>query len=78
MKSRTPQEAKTKHIVIYLALPSGLEEREPQSRKNLPAAGRISQATVDILDRFHHSGFSACEGEGVSAGDSAAREWLAS
>jgi hypothetical protein len=46
--------------------------------KNLLAAGRISQATVDILDRFHHPGFSAYEGEGVSAGDRAARERLAS
>jgi hypothetical protein len=46
--------------------------------KNLLAAGRISQATVDILDRFHHPGFSAYEGEGVSAGDSVARERLAS
>jgi len=41
--------------------------------KNLLAAGRISQTTVDILDRFHHPGFSAYEGEGVSALDSAAR-----
>jgi hypothetical protein len=31
-----------------------------------------------ILDRFHHPGFSAYEGEGVSAGDRAARERLAS
>jgi hypothetical protein len=46
--------------------------------KNLLAAGRISQTTVDILDRFHHPGFSAYEGEGVSAADSAARERLAS
>ena len=46
--------------------------------KNLLARGRISQPTVDILDRFHHPGFSAYEGEGVSAGDSAARERLAS
>jgi hypothetical protein len=46
--------------------------------KNLLAAGRISQTAVDILDRFHHPGFSAYEGEGVSAGDSAARERLAS
>ena len=45
---------------------------------NLRAAGRISQTAVDILDRFHHPGFSAYEGEGVSAGDSAARERLAS
>jgi hypothetical protein len=33
---------------------------------------------MDILDRFHHPGFSANEGEGVEAGDSAARELLAS
>jgi hypothetical protein len=46
--------------------------------KNLLAGGQISQTTVDILDRFHHPGFSAYEGEGVSAGDSAARERLAS
>jgi hypothetical protein len=46
--------------------------------KNLLAAGRISQATVDILDRFHHPGFSAYEGNGVSPDDSAARERLAS
>ena len=46
--------------------------------KTLLAAGRISQTTVDILDRFHHPGFSAYEGEGVSAADSAARERLAS
>jgi hypothetical protein len=46
--------------------------------KNLLACGRIGQATLDILDRFHHPGFSAYEGEGVSAGDSAARERLAS
>ena len=46
--------------------------------KNLLAGGRIGQATVDILDRFHHPGFSAYEGEGVSAGDSAARERLSS
>ena len=25
------------------------------------------------MDRFHHRGFSACEGEGAAAGDSAAR-----
>jgi hypothetical protein len=46
--------------------------------KNLLACGRIGQATLDILDRFHHPGFSAYEGEGVAAGDSAARERLAS
>jgi hypothetical protein len=46
--------------------------------KNLLAAGRIGQAVVDILDRFHHSRFSAYEAEGVSATDSAARERLAS
>jgi len=46
--------------------------------KNLLAGGRISQTTVDILDRFHHPGFTAYEGEGVSAGDSSARERLAS
>jgi hypothetical protein len=46
--------------------------------KNLLAAGRISQTTADILDRFHHPGFSAYEGDGVSAADSAARERLAS
>ena len=46
--------------------------------KSLLACGRIGQATLDILDRFHHPGFSAYEGEGVSAGDSAARERLAS
>jgi hypothetical protein len=45
---------------------------------NLLAAGRISQTTVDIIDRFHHPGFSAYPGEGVSAPDSAARERLAS
>jgi hypothetical protein len=33
---------------------------------------------MDILDLFHHPGFSANEGEGVEAGDSAARELLAS
>jgi hypothetical protein len=44
----------------------------------LLACGRIRQATVDILDRFHHPGFSAYEGEGVPADDSAARERLAS
>ncbi len=43
--------------------------------KNLLACGRIGQ---DILDRFHHPRFSAYEGEGVCAGDSAARERLAS
>jgi hypothetical protein len=46
--------------------------------KNLLASGRIGQATLDILDRFHHPGFSAYEGEGVAAVDSAARERLAS
>jgi hypothetical protein len=46
--------------------------------KNLLAAGRISQATVDILDRFHHPGFSAYEGHSVSPEDSASRERLAS
>jgi len=46
--------------------------------KNLLACGRIGQATLDILDRFHHPGFSAYEGEGVAAADSAARERLAS
>ena len=46
--------------------------------KNLLACGRIGQATLDILDRFHHPGFSAYEGEGVAVGDSAARERLAS
>jgi hypothetical protein len=40
--------------------------------KNLLACGRIGQATLDILDRFHHPGFSAYEGEGVAAGHSAA------
>lgn len=45
--------------------------------RNLLACGRIGQATLDILDRFHHPGFSAYEGEGVSAGDGAARERLA-
>ena len=39
------------------------------------ACGRIGQAT---LDRFHQPGFSAYEGEGVCAGDSTARERLAS
>ncbi|NWG14517.1 MAG: transposase [Acidobacteria bacterium] len=46
--------------------------------ENLLACGRIGQATLDILDRFHHAGFSAYEGEGVSADDSAPRERLAS
>jgi hypothetical protein len=46
--------------------------------KNLLAAGRISQTAVDIIDRFHHPGFSAYEGVGVSAVDSSARERLAS
>jgi hypothetical protein len=46
--------------------------------KNLLACGRIGQATLEILDRFHHPGFSAYEGEGVAASDSAARERLAS
>lgn len=41
------------------------------------AAGRISEATLEILDRFHHPGFSAYEGAGVPAGDSAARQRLA-
>ena len=40
--------------------------------KSLLAFGRIGQVTLDILDRFHHPGFSAYEGEGVAAGDSAA------
>ena len=46
--------------------------------KNLLASGRIGQTTLDILDRFHHPGFSAYEGEGVAASDSLARERLAS
>ena len=46
--------------------------------QNLLACGRLGQATLDILDRFHHPGFSAYEGEGVAPGDSAARERLAS
>jgi hypothetical protein len=46
--------------------------------KNLLACGKIGQATLDILDRFHHPGFSAYQGESVSPGDSAARESLAS
>jgi hypothetical protein len=46
--------------------------------KNLLASGRIGQTTLDILDRFHHPGFSAYEGDGVAASDSAARERLAS
>jgi hypothetical protein len=46
--------------------------------KNLLAPGRISQATVDTLDCFHHPGFSAYEREGVSADDCAARKRLAS
>jgi hypothetical protein len=46
--------------------------------RNLLACRRIVQAALDILDRFHHPGFSAYEGQGVSAGDSAARERLAS
>jgi hypothetical protein len=29
--------------------------------KNLLAAGRINQATVDILNHFHHPGFPAYE-----------------
>ena len=45
---------------------------------NLLAAGRISQATVDILDRFHHTGFSAYEGNRVLPDESASRERLAS
>jgi hypothetical protein len=45
---------------------------------HLLACDRIRQAPVDILDRFHHPGFSAYEGEGVPADDSAARERLAS
>jgi hypothetical protein len=40
--------------------------------RNLPASGRIGQATLDILDRFHHPGFSAYEGEDLAAGHSAA------
>jgi hypothetical protein len=44
--------------------------------KNLLAYGRIGQATRDILDHFHHPGFSAYEGENVAAGDSAAHERL--
>ena len=46
--------------------------------ENLLAAGRIGQAVVDILDRFHHPGFSAYEGNRVSPHDSALRERLAS
>jgi hypothetical protein len=46
--------------------------------RNLLASGRIAQATLDILDRFHHPGFSAYEGAGVAAADSLARERLAS
>jgi hypothetical protein len=46
--------------------------------RNLLAAGRITQATIDILDRFHHPGFSAYEGHRVAPSDSAARERLAS
>ena len=46
--------------------------------RNLLAAGRITQTTIDILDRFHHPGFSAYEGHGVAPSDSAARERLAS
>jgi len=42
------------------------------------ACDPIGQAALDILDRFHHPGFSAYEGDGVAAGDSAARERLAS
>jgi hypothetical protein len=37
----------------------------------------MSQATLDILDRFHHLGLSAYEGAGVAAAGSA-RERLAS
>jgi Transposase zinc-binding domain/Putative transposase len=46
--------------------------------RNLLASGQIGQTTLDILDRFHHPGFSAYEGQGVAASDSAARERLAS
>jgi hypothetical protein len=46
--------------------------------ESLLACGRIGQATLDSLDRFHHPGSSAYEGGGVSPGDSAARERLAS
>jgi hypothetical protein len=46
--------------------------------QNLLACGRIGQATLDILDRFHHPGFSAYEGKSVAPGESAARERLAS
>jgi len=49
-----------------------------QVLKNLLACGRIGQATLDILDRFHHPGFSAYEGSGVADTDSHARERLAS
>ena len=37
--------------------------------RNLLASGRIGQTTLDILDRFHHSGFSACEGQGDLLGN---------
>jgi hypothetical protein len=46
--------------------------------RNLLASGRIGQTTLDILDRFHHPGFSAYEGQGVAASDSPACERLAS
>ena len=46
--------------------------------RNLLASGRIGQTTLDILDRFHHPGFSAYQGQGVAACDSPARERLAS
>jgi hypothetical protein len=45
---------------------------------NLLECDRIGQATLDILDRFHHPGFSAYEGERVAASDNAARERVAS
>ena len=39
--------------------------------------GKIYPATIEILDRFRHTGFSAFQGQPVLPGDTAAREKLA-
>ena len=38
---------------------------------------KIHPATIEILDRFHHTGFSAFQGPPVLHGDSTSREKLA-
>jgi hypothetical protein len=39
--------------------------------------GKITEATVEILDRFRHPGFSAFQGQPIEPNDTTGREKLA-